>query len=194
MAKEDKNKNIKYGEISKAILTIVAGLGICSAVILLPGLVQAVPIFSTRKTHEKKKLLNKTLKRFERRGLIKAWTDGRGDEKVKLTTKGQEELIRYALRHTKIKRPKKWDKKWRVIIFDIPLEFNKTRDSLRSFLKKNDFVKLQRSVWVFPYPCEEVVELVRSALGARDETLYLTCSRFEGDKWMGRHFRLNNKH
>lgn len=49
----------------------------------------------------------------------------------------------------------KWDKKWRIVIFDIPEELHKNRNQLRARLKNLGFYMLQKSVFVIPYPCEE---------------------------------------
>lgn len=48
-----------------------------------------------------------------------------------------------------------WDGKWRVVMFDIPQEFNRARDRLRSKLKVLGFHMVQKSVFVLPYPCQE---------------------------------------
>ena len=53
----------------------------------------------------------------------------------------------------------KWDKKWRIVIFDIPQELHNKRNIFRAKLKHLGFHMLQKSVFVFPYPCEE--ELAR---------------------------------
>ncbi len=49
----------------------------------------------------------------------------------------------------------KWDKKWRVVIFDVPQELHRERNRLRMKLKTLGFYMLQKSVFVFPFPCEE---------------------------------------
>jgi CRISPR/Cas system-associated endoribonuclease Cas2 len=62
----------------------------------------------------------------------------------------------------KKQKEKKWDKKWRVVIFDIPEEIKSSRNYLRRFLIDIGFDKLQNSVWVSPYNnFEEVQDLVR---------------------------------
>ena len=48
-----------------------------------------------------------------------------------------------------------WDKKWRIVIFDIPTDLHKARNRLRYKLKSLGFVMLQKSVFAFPHPCEE---------------------------------------
>jgi len=49
----------------------------------------------------------------------------------------------------------KWDKKWRIVIFDIPEELHKNRNQLRAKLKNLGFYMLQKSVFVIPYTCEK---------------------------------------
>jgi len=49
----------------------------------------------------------------------------------------------------------KWDSKWRILIFDIPQELHNKRNRLRTKLKFLGFYMLQKSVFVFPYPCED---------------------------------------
>lgn len=53
---------------------------------------------------------------------------------------------------------KKWDKKWRILIFDIE-EINKNvRDSLRKIIKEYGFGYLQKSVWISPYDVFQKLE------------------------------------
>lgn len=51
----------------------------------------------------------------------------------------------------------KWDGKWRVVLFDIPSEFNRQRNNFRVKLYNMGFYMLQKSVFVFPFPCDEEV-------------------------------------
>lgn len=49
---------------------------------------------------------------------------------------------------------KKWDNKWRILIFDIEEKSRLTRDLLRKKLKELGFAKWQKSVYVTPHPIE----------------------------------------
>ena len=83
------------------------------------------------------------------------------------TKKGQTWLQSSFAKYFKNKTGK-WDKKWRVVIFDIPQELHKERVKLRQRLKSLGFSSLQKSVLVFPYPCEEEVGDVCNKLGVGD--------------------------
>ena len=50
--------------------------------------------------------------------------------------------------YLKIDKPKIWDKKWRIVVFDIPEKQRGARDSLRTYLKKLDFYELQKSIFI----------------------------------------------
>ncbi|MBI5530151.1 MAG: hypothetical protein HY918_01480 [Candidatus Doudnabacteria bacterium] len=74
----------------------------------------------------------------------------KNDQKfLKITNKGQLEKL---LQKAGLDVAKNWDGKWRVIIFDIPESFHHLRDHFRWMLKKNNFKKLQASVFISPYP------------------------------------------
>lgn len=45
-----------------------------------------------------------------------------------------------------------WDKKWRLVSFDIPTSFNSQRVQLRRYLCDRNFGCLQKSLWITPDP------------------------------------------
>jgi len=76
---------------------------------------------------------------------------------LELTKKGKNKIVEIQTEQITLKKPEKWDGKWRVVIFDIPEKHKKSRDILREKLKELNFYQLQKSVWTCPYPCEEVI-------------------------------------
>jgi len=61
----------------------------------------------------------------------------------------------------KIKKQKKWDRKWRLLIFDIADKQKIKREALRGKLKELGFFQLQKSVWVCPYESKKQIILLR---------------------------------
>lgn len=55
-------------------------------------------------------------------------------------------------------RNRRADRRWQMIIFDIPEKKRGLRDLLRSSLFRFGYQKLQESVWVSPYDVEEATE------------------------------------
>ena len=81
-----------------------------------------------------------------------------------------------------LKKPKKWDRKWRIIVFDVKEKERRKRDELRDYLYKIGFKRLQDSVWVFPYDCEDLLMLLKADLGLGRNMLYIVADVVENDR------------
>ena len=75
----------------------------------------------------------------------------------------------------------RWDGKWRVVVFDIPEKYRHLRNNVRSILKRAGFVQLQQSVWVFPFDCEELTELIKTESNLSPFILYGVLEKIEGE-------------
>jgi len=91
-----------------------------------------------------KKLIN----HLSRTGYIKVKSLEAKDGVV-LTSKGMEKILKISLYKMNKKRRK--DKKWIMIIFDVPEKKRKLRDVFREKLQISGFKELQKSVWISPY-------------------------------------------
>ncbi|MEK7562233.1 MAG: hypothetical protein AAB509_00940 [Patescibacteria group bacterium] len=78
---------------------------------------------------------------------------------ITLTKKGKLKALNIQLDGIKNKK-EKWDKKWRMVAFDIPEKFKRGRDALRHKLKKIGFCELQKSIFITPYDCEKEIGLL----------------------------------
>jgi len=79
---------------------------------------------------------------------------------ILLTEKGKKRKLQYDLNHLEITKPKSWDKKWRLLMFDIPENKKTVREELRNKLKDLGFYQFQKSVWIYPYPCENEIDFI----------------------------------
>ncbi len=86
--------------------------------------------------------------------------------------------------------PLLWDKKWRIVIFDVWERRRDVRNRLRGLLESNGFVKIQNSVWVYPYPCEELFAFLRADLHLGLGMLYIVAEEIENDRRFREHFGL----
>lgn len=50
--------------------------------------------------------------------------------------------------------------------------------------------RLQDSVWIYPYDCEDLVALMKADLRIGADVLYMIVERLERDKYLRRHFGL----
>ncbi|MFZ1720413.1 MAG: hypothetical protein WAU28_03620 [Candidatus Moraniibacteriota bacterium] len=103
-----------------------------------------------------KQSFERSLRSLARKKLLIERKNRDGSVSFILTKKGRESAERCDLYggSLKFKMPRKWDKKWRVVIFDIPEKDRVFRGILREHLHEIGFFKLQQSVFVHPYPCE----------------------------------------
>jgi hypothetical protein len=178
-------------ELAKEILKLVANVGALAAITVAPGLGQMFrPLMSKKRQQYFNGCINQAMKRLAKRGFIKLEIRN-GSKLVSLTPAGSEIITLMELSKLRIKKPKRWDERWRFVIFDIRENNKKMRDHMRHTLLKLGFKRLQNSVWVNPYPCDDVIEIMRSGYNLRREILYFSASRFPGDYPMIKFFKLN---
>lgn len=187
MKEETKEKVLSA---SKTLLSIIGMVGFVGVALVAGNAVQLLkytPIMkrSKLKTFE----INQGIKRLLARGLIEIKED-KNYKYLSITNKGNNLLLRYQLEGLVKEKPKKWDKKYRVIVFDISEQRRKTRDNLRNILRSFGFICLQGSVWVYPYDCQEIIDLLKQYLDLNNEALYMTVDSIENDRWLRENFKL----
>lgn len=109
---------------------------------------------------------------------------------LQLTPKGETRLRQCKLHDYKIAKPKKWDKKWRMLIFDVQEERRFLRDKIRRTLVAIGFQRLQYSVWVYPYDCEDLITLLKADFKIGKDLLYIISDSIENDTWLKKCFNL----
>jgi DNA-binding transcriptional regulator PaaX len=132
--------------------------------------------------------LSQALYRLKKRKIISI---ERHNDKViiKLTEKGRKKQLAYALENIAIKTPPNWDKKWRLVFFDIPERCGKARRNFVRKLKQVGFLQFQKSVWLYPYDCQEEIDFIAEILGVAQYFTLLTAS-IENDQPLRQHFNL----
>lgn len=116
--------------------------------------------------------------RLKREGVIKRYIDEKG-KFIELTPKGQKLIKKCFTEQLEIKSPAKWDKKWRVVIFDIPEDKKRERDILRNKLERMGFLKLQESVYVYPFECGLEIEMLKKMYFIEPYVQYVLADRIE---------------
>lgn len=110
---------------------------------------------------------------------------------LSLTEKGKYLAGRFQIDSLKIKKPKKWDKKWRLVIFDISQLKKIFRELLRSKLKELGFYPLQKSVWIHPFSCQDEIEFLKEFFGLTEREVRLIVAEEIGeDNWLRKIFKL----
>ncbi|MBI2356049.1 MAG: hypothetical protein HYV13_02495 [Candidatus Doudnabacteria bacterium] len=150
----------------KIILTVLAMAGVITIAVVAPALPAALgAIFGPAKQYSNKQL-KRSLANLKKNGLISMSYEGK-NVVIKLTKDGKEKLLKYQLENMRIKPQKHWDRKFRAVIFDIPKEYKQASNLFAQKLKELDFVMLQKSVWVCPYPCEDEIDFLKEIYHVR---------------------------
>ena len=186
LKKEQKKINIQ-----KIILASVATAGLLSVALVAPNAIQMLKSFGIdKKLNNFKNDTKRSLSKMISLGLV-IFVEKDGHKFLKLTEKGKFKLINLEKSNFKFKKPKKWDKKWRIVIFDIPQSRKNQRDKLRFTLKQIGFIKLQHSVWIYPYDCEELITLLKLDFKIGKEIIYIIAEKIENDKALRTFFKLD---
>ena len=120
---------------------------------------------------------------LKQRGILRS--EGRG--RFVFTKEGVRWAQLSAQKYLPLNR--QWDRKWRVVIFDIPQEFHRNRVALRRKLKNHGFYMLQKSVFVYPYPCEEELGYIGGELEVSNYIDIITAEEIGfREKELRRHF------
>ena len=77
-----------------------------------------------------------------------------------------------------------------MLIFDIPEKRKPLREKIRSTLLSIGFLRLQDSVWIYPYQCEDLVNLLKADFKVGKDLLYLIVDSIENDKFFRKSFGL----
>lgn len=178
---------MKKKEIGSVILKgILASGGIVIAATSPYFLSRALPkIFKYAKYELKKR---KKLDNFKRsfyylksQDMIRIEDRG-GQIHISLTEEGKKKAGKYQIDDLRIKKAKKWDGKWRVLIFDIKEQHKIKREALRGKIKELGLYQLQESVWVCPYEFQKEMDVLRKFFVLnQDDMKVITASEIEND-------------
>lgn len=172
----------KKGELAREILKDLA----VEAVMFARFMQQSAafsPQYSPKKKMNAKERgrIKQALFGLEKNGLVVF--KGSGEDKIiTLTEKGKQKLVEYDFYDLEIAKPKKWDGKWRVVMFDIP-EINKSkRHQIWWKFKDIGFYLLQKSTYVFPYDCRAEIEMIKDFWGDKGEIIYFVGDIYDKKK------------
>jgi len=181
--------NINKSEIMKGVLTVLATAGVITVAIMAPN---ALQIFARRHKPVKKfngVRLKRSVVSMNRRGLVSI-SKKHGQVVIKLTKKGLNKIKEFDIANIKIIPLKIWDRKWRIVIFDIPEKFKQNRQVFQGRLKLLGFIMIQRSVWVCPYPCEKEIQKIAKLYEVDSFVNYITATELDIQSKLLKEFKL----
>lgn len=192
MKKIRTDKRGAYLPMRNLILRTLAASGVMSIALVAPKTLTLLKKLDRAAANRKNlySRITQAIRNLERAGMVRTSGDY-GKRRVILTEKGRTTIETIYASEYHIPEPVFWDGKWRVVMFDIREKRRKARSRLRLLLSSAGFLRLQDSVWVYPYPCDEFVGLVRAHLkSGTGELLSFVAEALESDRHLREHFRL----
>ena len=170
---------IRKSKINSAIIAAAAVSGGIALTVLAPSLLSTLG--RTKYLKQRRYQLKSSFSRLVAAGYIALVEEG-GKKRAWLTPKGERYAALLGEGKLAPKKPKRWDGKWRMLVFDIPERRRAVRTKIRAALISLGFVRLQDSVWVYPYDCEDLITLLKTDFKVGKDVLYVIADRIEFDK------------
>lgn len=187
---EKEAKHIRHrGQVENAVLGAVAAGGVLALAAVAPNSVQLlkyIPGNTSKFSYQARTVAG----RLVQKGML-AYEKREGRTYLRITNRGQEALSLHQERNDLlVRRTRRWDGRFRLVVFDIPESKRSLRNRLRATMRASGFLRLQNSVWVYPYECEELVILLKANIRLGREVLYAVVEKIENDRWLREHFKL----
>ncbi|MEK7178530.1 MAG: hypothetical protein AAB721_02660 [Patescibacteria group bacterium] len=190
------NERADKGDMAKKILLTAAGIAtvgvVIGTLIILPGFGMVLKPFADwykKQNRHKRYQIRKTFEQLRRKRLIEM-IEINGEIKMVLNENGKKRVVKYELEDMTIPKPKNWDGKWRLIIFDIPEKFQRERRALRIKLDELGFYPLQKSVWLYPYECRDEIDFIVEFFKISPYIRIVEATGFDGDDFLKKEFKL----
>lgn len=180
-------KKFDKGEIAEVILSTLLVVGVVTVAAAMPNAVQLFKYFKPKDASERAKI-KRSIEKLRKGGFV----EFKGNEKglYSLTEKGREKAMRYAIAKIKVASQKTWDKKWRIVMFDVPEEKVQARRAINFALKRLGCVQYQKSVFITPFPCEKEIDLIGECYMVRKNIRIVVASEVENSEVLKKNFKI----
>lgn len=187
---------------SARVETVIRLLGVgafLAAGIISPALPMTIkPLLDAKRDAERKQWkrrweqfnswqLKQTLRRLHKQKIIRVVYCKTGPV-IALTKKGQTKYLTFQLEDMMIKHPPHWDKKWRMVIYDIAKYKKRSQELFRGILKRLKFLQLQKSVYLTPFPYKNEIEFLRQYFNIGADVFYCVVEQLENDEVFRKYF------
>jgi len=183
---EASRKRKKKKDIQNAVLAAVAVTGLLAFAAVAPNALKLLDYVPNEKYNLKYRAKSATGRLVAKKYVV--WIEKDDKKYLRLTQAGRKAFTFEQAKVTLKNQKKKWDGRWRMVVFDVPERRRCVRNRLRAVMLDIGFVRLQDSVWVFPYDCEDFVALLKADLKIGKDVLYAIVDTIEHDQNLRRQF------
>jgi len=178
-------------EITKDIFRCLLAAGAVSIAATSPYFITNFLRYHKKFNKYQKRQISSAFYKLKKDGLLDIRKNGH-QVHISLTKDGRKKAGWLQIDSLKISKPQKWDKKWRLVMFDIAEIKKLSREAFRGKLIEIGFQPLQRSIWIHPFDCEAEIEVLRKFFNLSDKELRLiTAEKIGNDSEWRRAFNLS---
>jgi len=182
--------------MGKTILSLLIITGVLTVAAVAPNMFAAFGrLTKNRRTHRaffEKEKFYKIKNYLLKQNYIRFIPQDDGVFTIEITDKGKRRALSEIFNNLKIQKPKKWDRFWRIVIFDIPEKHKWAREGFRDKLQSLGFYQLQKSVFICPYPCDREIKFLISIFNISSYVHFIKAPHLENDQELKKYFNLNN--
>ncbi len=179
-----------HGDVQKKILLLLMG-GLALGLSGSPGrYFQILESIGKEWEEINRQSLRRAIRNLYQSKIIKEKENPDGTITMVLTEKGNKKALTYNLDKMEIKEPEHWDKKWRMVLFDVPEKTRWIRDAFRHHLNQLGFYEFQKSVFIHPFDCQNEIDYLIEFYNARKFTRFIIADSLDNELHLKSHFKL----
>lgn len=142
---------------------------------------RALKLLGNRWRELNRENLSRSIRLLYESRLISERENHDGSVTMVLTKAGRKYALTYTLDGMKAPRQVKWDGLWRLIAFDIPEVKKKEREVLRFRLLQIGFKEYQKSIFIYPYPCDKETDFLIEFYRLRQFVRKISATHIDND-------------
>ena len=176
-------------EVTLTILLISLASGMAMLAPIMGNAIKLFKYYGKDKNYSRGKI-NNAMSYLKAHKMIEHVADKGGIQTIRITKNGFSRLRKFSLDIVKIKNQPKWDGKWRIVMFDIPVRFSKARHAFRFKLKDLGFIQFQKSAWIYPHPCFDDIVFIADYFKVWKYVEIIETSSMSDDRKLKKYFRV----
>lgn len=148
--------------LTRGILVAIGMGSVLAAALVAPNAIQILKPFLKRgrRSNYERERIRQAIRALHRRRLV-VYKERYNETYIEISEQGRKYVKRYEIDCMELPRVK-WDRRWRVILFDIPEHQKAARLAFQDHIKRLGCFLMQKSVWVYPYPCRDEIDFLAS--------------------------------
>lgn len=142
-------------------------------------------LYETLDERERQRKLQEAVYYMKSRGYLA----GDYEHGLQLTDKARKRLAKAELNNLIVPSVPIWDHFWRIVLYDIPETSKSLRNAFHAQLRSIGCFQLQRSVWITPFPCRDIVAALATQYDLDTFVTYFEARNLDNEQAMLQYFR-----